>query len=156
MKQTSGYYSGRSPEQFPVAELAAGRFLFQSSTNMAHIRATITGIPYARNKTRGNTDAPKEWTNAVIHQTHHLQKITETCLLRITYLLPKSHVPKDFPFGTDLDNLNKRFLDGLNRTVFSEAKGKDSCVVVMETMKVIVDTREEAGAHIEILPIKVG
>ena len=59
----------------------------------------------------------------------------------------------DYPFGTDLDNLNKRFLDGLCRTVFSDARGKDSCVVAMETMKVIVDTKEEAGAHIEILPI---
>jgi len=50
--------------------------------------------------------------------------------------------------------LNKRFLDGLCQTVFSEAHGKDSCVVAMETMKVIVDTTDEAGAHIEILPIK--
>jgi len=122
---------------------------------MAHIRATIVGIPYARNKTRGNTNAPKEWTMAVIKQTQDLQKITEACVLRITYLLPRSHIPTDYPFGTDLDNLNKRFLDGLSKTVFSEAKGKDSCVVVMETMKVIVDTKEEAGAHIEILPIEV-
>ncbi len=122
---------------------------------MAHIRTTIHGIPYARNKTRGNTNAPKEWTDAVIKQTQDLQKITEACLLRITYLLPRSHIPTDYPFGTDLDNLNKRFLDGLSKTVFSEAKGKDSCVVVMETMKVIVDTKAEAGAHIEILPIEV-
>jgi hypothetical protein len=122
---------------------------------MAHIRATIVGIPYARNKTRGNLNAPKEWTNAVIQQTQGLQKITEACLLRITYLLPRSHIPADYPFGTDLDNLNKRFLDGLCKTVFSEAKGKDSCVVAMETMKVIVDSKDEAGAHIEILPIKV-
>lgn len=122
---------------------------------MAHIRKTIVGIPYARNKTRGNTNAPKEWTNAVIKQTQDLQKITEACLLRITYLLPRSHIPTDYPFGTDLDNLNKRFLDGLSKTVFSEAKGLDSCVVAMETMKVIVDTKKEAGAYIEILPFKM-
>jgi len=120
---------------------------------MAHIRATITGIPYPRNKTRGNLDAPKEWTEAVVQNTAHLPKIKDACLLRITYMLPRSHIPMDYPFGTDLDNLNKRFLDGLCRTVFSDARGKDSCVVAMETMKVIVDTKEEAGAHIEILPI---
>ena len=122
---------------------------------MAHIKETIVGVPYARNKARGNTNAPKEWTEAVIRRTQKLPKIAEACLLRITYLLPRSHIPKDYPFGTDLDNLNKRFLDGLSKTVFSEAKGKDSCVVAMEVMKVIVDTKREAGAHIEIMPIKV-
>jgi hypothetical protein len=122
---------------------------------MTHIRATISGIPYARNKSRGNLSAPKEWTDAVIKQTAGLPKIKDACLLRITYLLPRVHVPTNFPFGTDLDNLNKRFLDGLCQTVFSEARGKDSCVVAMETMKVIVDTKEQAGAHIEILPINM-
>ena len=122
---------------------------------MAHIRTTIPGIPYARNKPRGNLGAPKEWTEAVKEHTTTLPKITEACLLRITYMLPRAHIPSNYPFGTDLDNLNKRFLDGLNQTVFSEARGKDSCVVVMETMKVIVETGEETGAHIEILPIKL-
>jgi hypothetical protein len=84
-----------------------------------------------------------------------LPKLTEACLLRITYMLPRSHIPSNYPFGTDLDNLNKRFLDGLSQTVFSEAPGKDSCVVVMETMKVIVEAGEETGAHIEIFPIKL-
>jgi hypothetical protein len=89
---------------------------------MAHIKATIVGIPYAKNKTRGNTNAPKEWTDAVIQQTQGLPKITEACLLRITYLLPRSHVPKDYPFGTDLDNLNKRFLDGLVTRYFRKLR----------------------------------
>lgn len=122
---------------------------------MALIRATIVGVPYARNKKRGNTDAPKEWTRAVEQQTQGLPQVSEACLLRITYLLPRSHIPKNYPFGTDLDNLNKRFLDGLSKTVFAKAKGKDSCVVAMETMKVIVETKEEAGAHIEILPVTI-
>ena len=121
---------------------------------MKHIRATISGIPYAQNKVRGNLDAPKAWTEAVITATATLPKVQEACLLRITYLLPRSHIPTNFPFGTDLDNLNKRFLDGLSKTVFSEAPGKDSCVIALEAMKVIVDTPAEAGAHIEILPIR--
>jgi hypothetical protein len=70
-------------------------------------------------------------------------------------MLPRAHIPKDYPFGTDLDNLNKRFLDGLCKTVFSETPGKDSCVVAMESIKIIVETKEEAGAHIEILPIRM-
>jgi len=121
---------------------------------MTTIRATIPGVPYARNKTHGNLNAPIEWTHAVIQHTADLPKIRKACLLRITYLLPRAHIPKDYPFGTDLDNLNKRFLDGLSKTVFSEAPGKDSCVVAMESIKIIVETKEEAGAHFEILPIK--
>jgi hypothetical protein len=105
---------------------------------MVHRRATILGIPYAPKKSRGNLSAPKKWTEAVKECTIDLPKITEACLLRITYMLPRSHVPSNYPFGTDLDNLNKRFLDGLNQTVFSAAPGKDSCVVIMETTKVIV------------------
>jgi hypothetical protein len=121
---------------------------------MPYIRATIKGIPYARNKSRGNLQAPREWTAAVVAHTAGLPKVRDACLLRITYLLPRSHIPTNFPFGTDLDNLNKRFLDGLCQTVFSEAMGKDSCVVAMETMKVIVESKDEAGAHVEVLPIK--
>jgi hypothetical protein len=122
---------------------------------MKSIRATIPGVPYARNKTRGHLSAPSEWTQAVIRHTADLPKIREACLLRITYMLPRAHIPKDYPFGTDLDNLNKRFLDGLCKTVFSETPGKDSCVVAMESIKIIVETKEEAGAHIEILPIRM-
>jgi hypothetical protein len=121
---------------------------------MPYIRATIKGIPYARNKSRGNLEAPQEWTAAVVAQTAHLAKVKDACLLRITYLLPKKHIPTNFPFGTDLDNLNKRFLDGLCQTVFSEAQGRDSCVIAMETMKVIVESADDAGAHIEVLPIR--
>jgi hypothetical protein len=50
--------------------------------------------------------------------------------------------------------LNKRFFDALNHTIFSEAKGKDSCVVAVEAMKVIVEDDSEAGAALEVLPIK--
>lgn len=121
---------------------------------MAHIWKRISGVPYARSKSRGNLQAPAEWTEIVVRETRDLPKIADACLLRITYLLPRSHVPADYPFGTDLDNLNKRFLDALNQTVFSDARGKDSCVVAMETMKVIVESKEDAGAHIEIMPIK--
>jgi Holliday junction resolvase RusA-like endonuclease len=122
---------------------------------MARITADIPGITYARNKSCGNLDAPKKWTEAVKEHTAKLPKITEACMLRITYMLPRSHVPSNYPFGTDLDNLNKRLLDGLNHTVFSEARGKDSCVAAMEAMKVIVEAGEETGAHIEIFPIKL-
>jgi Holliday junction resolvase RusA-like endonuclease len=122
---------------------------------MPHIRARIDGIPYPRNKPRGDKLAPRVWTSVVVEQTKNLPKIKKACLLRITYRLPRKNMPKNFPYGTDIDNLNKRFLDGLSKTVFSEAPGKDSCVVALEAMKIIVEQGEAAGADIEILPIDV-
>ena len=122
---------------------------------MSYICKKITGIPYSRNKMRGNVAAPKEWTSAVIEQTRDLPKVREACILRVTFLLPPDKYPKDFPFGPDLDNLLKRFCDALNETVFSATKGKDSCVVSLNVIKTRVETKDEAGALLEVLPINI-
>ncbi|MGA2172392.1 MAG: RusA family crossover junction endodeoxyribonuclease [Sedimentisphaerales bacterium] len=122
---------------------------------MKHISHKIHGIPYGKNKTRGDISALEKWTQAVIDQTKHLIKVEEACILRVTFLLPQSKFPKDFPYGPDLDNLIKRFLDALNHTIFSETEGKDSCVIEMSVIKAKVDSKEEAGALIEVLPIRV-
>jgi len=122
---------------------------------MKHISQRICGIPYSRGKTRGNTNAPKQWKKAVIDQTRHLPKISDACILRVTFLLPPNKFPKDFPYGPDLDNLMKLFSDALNQTIFSETKGKDSCVVEMSVMKTMVESDTEVGALLEVLPIKM-
>ena len=122
---------------------------------MKHISLKILGIPYGQSKTRGDTSAPEKWTQAVIDQTKHLAKVKEACILRITFLLPPNKFPPDFPYGPDLDNLIKRFLDALNETIFSEAEGKDSCVIEMSVIKARADSDAEAGALIEVLPVKV-
>ena len=122
---------------------------------MNHISHKIRGVPYSRNKTRGDTDAPGKWTQAVINQTKNLPKVTEACILRVTFLLPPNKYPKDLPYGPDLDNLMKRFSDALNQTIFSESEGRDSCVVEMSVMKTMVRSEVEAGALLEVLPIKI-
>ena len=91
----------------------------------------------------------------MIEQTRHLPKVTEACILRVTFLLPPNKFPTDLPYGPDLDNLMKRFSDALNQTIFSETEGKDSCVVEMSVMKTRVDSESEAGAIIEVLPISI-
>jgi hypothetical protein len=122
---------------------------------MKHIACKINGIPYGQDKTRGDTDAPGRWTSAVIEQTQHLPKITDACILKVTFVLPSDKFPPDYPFGSDLDNLLKRFMDALNDTIFSDAKGKDSCVVLITTMKTKAETNSEAGALLEVLPIRI-
>jgi Holliday junction resolvase RusA-like endonuclease len=122
---------------------------------MKHIFYRVSGVPYSRSKKRGDTQAPRKWTQAVIEQTRHLPKVTEACILRATFLLPSNKFPKDFPYGPDLDNLMKRLSDALNQTIFSDTEGKDSCVVEMSVMKTMVESEAEAGTLLEVLPIKI-
>lgn len=123
---------------------------------MTYINHLIPGVPYSRMKSRGNVAAPETWTNAIIEHTKHLPKVQEACALKVTFLLPADKYPKDFPFGPDLDNLLKRLMDALNKTIFSEAKGHDSCVVLLHVMKVKAPDGAQAGAHIEVLPVTIG
>jgi len=103
----------------------------------------------------GNLQAPKNWSEQIKIQTQNLPRVREACALKVTFLLPPDKYPKDYPYGPDLDNLLKRLLDGLNETVFSEAKGHDSCVVLLHVMKTKVASYAESGAHIEVLPVSV-
>jgi len=115
----------------------------------------ISGIPYGKSKKRGDVEAPNKWTEAVIKQTEVLPKITDTCIIRVTFLLPKDKYPPDFPYGPDLDNLMKRFCDALNTIIFSNTRGKDSCIIEMSVMKTKVNSETEAGALLEVLPISI-
>jgi len=122
---------------------------------MKYIQKKVIGIPYGKNKARGNTEAPKIWTDAVIQQTHDLSKISDACIFKVTFYLPPEKFPTDFPYGPDLDNLLKRFLDALNHTVFSESKGKDSCIISINATKTKAESENDCGASFEILPISV-
>jgi Holliday junction resolvase RusA-like endonuclease len=120
-----------------------------------YINRTIKGIPYSKQKTRGDIDAPKRWSEEITTQTSDLPKIKDACLMKVTFLLPPDKFQRDIPHGPDLDNLLKRLLDALSRTIFSEAKGGDSCVVSLLVMKTKVSSYEESGVHIEVMPVKV-
>jgi Holliday junction resolvase RusA-like endonuclease len=120
---------------------------------MPFIRKFIKGVPYSQNKKRGNTSAPDKWTSDIIKQTSSLPQVKDACVLKVTFLLPPNKYPADLPFGSDLDNLMKRFMDALNETVFAKTKGKDSCVLAIYAMKAKVGSEKQAGALLEILPV---
>lgn len=120
---------------------------------MKPIYLKITGIPYSKAKNRGDIEAPNRWSQAVIDQTAGLPKVRGACLAKITFLLPNNKFPEDFPYGPDLDNLLKRFLDALNETVFSEVPGNDSCVISLSVSKARVNSTSESGALLELLPV---
>jgi|GEM_PF-757570 len=122
---------------------------------MSYINIKISGVPYSKLKSRGDFSALERWNKAVITHTRGLPRISEACILKVTFLLPPDKFPKNFPYGPDLDNLLKRFLDLLNETVFSDANGCDSCIVSIHAMKTRVASIAEAGANLEILPVSV-
>lgn len=120
---------------------------------MSYINIRIRGIPYCQAKSKGNTSAALAWTKAVKEQTQALHPIAHVCLLRVTFLLPNSKFPSDLPYGPDLDNLLKRLMDALNETIFSKAQGRDSCVISLSAMKTKVASDDDAGVHLEVLPL---
>jgi Holliday junction resolvase RusA-like endonuclease len=78
----------------------------------------IRGVPYSQAKSRGNKSAAANWSTSIIEQTSNFPKVKEACALKVTFLLPPNKFPTDFPYGPDLDNLLKRLLDGLHKTIF--------------------------------------
>ena len=123
---------------------------------MSYINVKISGVPYSKPKSRGDFAAPGRWDEAVIAQTRSLPRISEACILKVTFLLPPDKFPRDLPYGPDLDNLLKRFLDALGKTIFADASGCDSCIVSIHAMKTRVASIDEAGASLEVLPVSVG
>ena len=115
----------------------------------------VRGVPYPHTKTTGNVKGCAEWSDRIVEKTANLKKVTGACLLRVTFKLPQVKFNEVNPFGTDIDNLVKLLLDALSHTVFSEAPGKDACVVSLDATKVLVLNPSEAGVDGDIIPISV-
>src|SRR5271170_3360647 len=93
------------------------------------VEVFVKGIPYSRSKSKGRLHAPAEWTQAVEQRTVAIPLMSVPCELDVEFVLPLDKFPRDFPYGMDIDNLVKRLMDALGRTVFRAAPGGDSIVV---------------------------
>ena len=122
---------------------------------MPYISHFVPGVPYGQDKSRGDITAPKRWTDAVVSHTKDLPRIEHACILKVTFLLPPDKFPTDLPYGPDVDNLLKRFMDALSQTIFSKTPGKDSCVVSLNVTKARAESLKSSGVHFEILPVDV-
>lgn len=114
-------------------------------------RIRVRGVPYPQVKATGNVEGRKVWSNAIVESTRHLRKISGPVLVRVTFKLTREKFHDANPYGTDLDNLLKRFFDALSKTVFSDAPGKDACIVAIEAAKVLVHNPSESGVDGEII-----
>jgi Holliday junction resolvase RusA-like endonuclease len=119
-------------------------------------RVRVRGVPYPQTKATGNVAGRIAWTEAIVKATQNLKKVNGPVLVRVTFKLSKEKFHDHNPYGTDLDNLLKRFFDALSQTVFSDAPGKDACVVAIEAAKVFVQNPSESGVDGEIIEMKDG
>jgi Holliday junction resolvase RusA-like endonuclease len=93
---------------------------------------------------RGNP--PPKLQNALIHRP---------CELQVEFILPLDKFPTDYPYGMDLDNLLKRFLDALEGTIFRQSLGKDSIIVAVHARKRRVGPRDATGARFRTRPTRL-
>jgi len=114
-------------------------------------RIRVRGVPYPQIKATGNVEGRKVWSDAIVDGTKNLRKVKGPVLVRVTFKLAHDKFHDANPYGTDLDNLLKRFFDALSKTVFSEAPGKDACIVAIEAAKVLVHNPSESGVDGEII-----
>lgn len=119
-------------------------------------RIRVRGVPYPQTKATGNVVGGTVWTEAIVNATQNLRKVKGPVLVRVSFKLAKDKFHDVNPYGTDLDNLLKRFFDALSKTVFSEAPGKDACVVAVEAAKVLVQNPSESGVDGEIIEMSHG
>ena len=115
------------------------------------MKTFISGVPYCRNKNRGRIDATRIWTERVVAGCSQLPRVAQPCAVEIEFILPMNKYPKDFPYGPDLDNLLKRFLDAVQK---SGALANDSFIVSLAARKRMVRDDEETGVHVEFRPLK--
>ena len=108
----------------------------------------VKGVPYCKTKARGDLEAGKRWTQAVIQATQRLPKIKRPCSASITFILPEDKYPADCPYGPDLDNLLKRLFDALTNTIFSEIDSKDGSVIELMASKHKASKGESIGARV--------
>jgi Holliday junction resolvase RusA-like endonuclease len=110
------------------------------------MKTFIHGVPYSKNKNRGDLNAPKVWTERVVAECAKIPKLSAACEVEVEFLLPQDKFPRDFPHGRDLDNLLKRFLDAVQK---SGALENDSLIVKLTASKRKVRDGEQVGALVE-------
>jgi Holliday junction resolvase RusA-like endonuclease len=72
------------------------------------------------------------------------------CKLEVEFILPRDRFPNDHPFGSDLDNLLKRFQDALGKTVLREAPGQDGAITELVARKRKAAPGEATGARFNL------
>jgi Holliday junction resolvase RusA-like endonuclease len=115
-------------------------------------RTFVNHIPFAKPYRGKRPQDAKSYDRAVYSATKGWPKVTNACQLKVSFILPPNKFSDTNFLGPDLDNLLKRLLDDLKKTVFA-SPADDSFVVSLEVTKTKVSKSKAAGVHIEIVPL---
>lgn len=112
----------------------------------------VSGVPYGSTRDEIGLLLLREWTNNIVLQTRDLPKVQESCVIKLTFLLPRDKFPDRFPYGPDLNYLINKLIETLKQTLFSDTTGKDACIYALHAVKKEVQSVQEAGVIIDIKP----
>ena len=120
---------------------------------MNHISGFIEGTPLSRNRSGARKPGLQGWIEQVAKQTGALQQVENACILRVTFFLADEAYRTAPPYGPDLDNLLKPFLDALKKTVLQSQE--DAGIISIQATKARAGPGQRPGALLEIFPIIV-
>ncbi len=115
----------------------------------------IEGTAYPKHKSGGAIEEADLWSQNIREVTVGLQPIHSPCRMRVEFLLPIERFTSGSPYGSDLDNLTKRLLDDLKKTILREVDGEDGSIMEMAISKRAA-INEKPGVKVEIEPLRCG
>ncbi len=112
----------------------------------------IWGEPFCKPYTGRRPAAAAKWEADIAEATAAWPLVLGPCKLAVTFFLPADKYAAPNSMGPDLDNLLKRLLDALKRTVF-RPPSDDSFVVELTAAKFRAGTLADAGVHLHIVAV---
>jgi gamma-glutamylcyclotransferase len=110
----------------------------------------IQGSPCPKHKVGNGRKEAEKWSASIVEYTKELPMIVGPCRMLIEYRLPPDRFTIGSPYGTDLDNMTKRLLDGLKSTIFKNEESEDGCVCKIEVCKNVAPDSESTGTRVVI------
>lgn len=114
----------------------------------------IEGFAYPKHKVGGSSEEVEKWNQIIFETTKNLPKVQAPCRMKIDYFLSPDRFTTGSPYGPDLDNLTKRLLDELKRTIFQATDYDDGCIVDLIIGKRAVSPENPHGVKIAIDPVR--
>jgi Holliday junction resolvase RusA-like endonuclease len=116
----------------------------------------VPGFAYPKHKAGGAIEQAERWSQTIFETTKDLPIVKAPCRMKIHYNISPERFTLGAPYGPDLDNLTKRLLDDLKRTILREAAGEDGCILELTISKSVAALGEPSGAKVSIESIQEG
>jgi len=116
----------------------------------SHMEFFIPGPAYPKHRVGNGKNEAEKWSELIISYTKDLPMVGGPCEMKIVYQLPPDRFTLGSPYGQDLDNLTKRLLDSLARTILKDVDSRDGCICKIEISKKVAFDPEMIGTSVEV------